>query len=242
MRRPTTTDVRSPVRGDGRARGVGSFAPRGRVSSRVPAPAPAARCDAHSRGRVDRPGGWGAPAGVTDIGLGDLQRARHAGAGWPAGVRPDGSLADIGDEVATGTTVSQAIEPLPDGWYVMAWSIVSEDGHVVHGSATFAVGDADAAARPSASILASTLEIALWLTRGPRTWRCWSRPARRGVVRCWARGPGGSPSLARCPGGRPPRAGARGCWSRSADGGGSVAVHGLRAVGDRHGSCCSARP
>ena len=66
-------------------------------------------------------------------------------------VRPDGTLADTGDEVVAGATVSQAIEPLPDGWYVMAWSIISDDGHVVHGSATFAVGDADAAARPTPS-------------------------------------------------------------------------------------------
>ena len=60
----------------------------------------------------------------------------------------------------------RAIEPLADGWYVMAWSIISEDGHVVHGSATFAVGDADAAARPTGSSLASPLEFALWVTRG----------------------------------------------------------------------------
>lgn len=81
-------------------------------------------------------------------------------------VRPDGTLADIGDESVTGTVVSQPIEPLADGWYVMAWSIVSEDGHVVHGSATFAVGDADAAVRPAASFGPSKLELGLWLTRG----------------------------------------------------------------------------
>jgi copper transport protein len=81
-------------------------------------------------------------------------------------VRSDGTLADAGAEVANGTTVTQAITPLPDGWYVMAWSIVSEDGHVVHGSATFAVGDADTAARPVTSITPSVLETTLWLTRG----------------------------------------------------------------------------
>lgn len=81
-------------------------------------------------------------------------------------IRPDGTLADSGEEVDTGTTVSQPIEPLSDGWYVMAWSIVSEDGHVVHGSVTFAVGDADAAARPVPSATPSGLEVALWLTRG----------------------------------------------------------------------------
>lgn len=81
-------------------------------------------------------------------------------------VRPDGTLADIGEEVGRGTVVSQTVEPLPDGWYVMAWSIVSEDGHVVHGSATFAVGDADSAARPVPAATPSKLELALWLTRG----------------------------------------------------------------------------
>jgi putative copper export protein len=48
----------------------------------------------------------------------------------------------------------------------MTWAIVSEDGHVVHGTATFAVGDADAAARPEASMTPSTLETSLWLARG----------------------------------------------------------------------------
>ncbi len=81
-------------------------------------------------------------------------------------IRPDGTLADIGDEVVAGPTVTQAIAPLPDGWYVMAWSIISADGHVVHGSATFAVGDADAAAQPTSSSLPSPLETILWLTRG----------------------------------------------------------------------------
>jgi copper transport protein len=81
-------------------------------------------------------------------------------------IRSDGSLADFGDEVLAGPKVSQDIVPLSDGWYVLAWSIISADGHVVHGTATFAVGDADAAAQPSASSLPSPLETVLWLTRG----------------------------------------------------------------------------
>lgn len=81
-------------------------------------------------------------------------------------VRPDGSLADVGPEDVSATIVRQAIAPLADGWYVMAWSIVSEDGHVVHGSVTFAVGDADAAARPLPGGTPSALEAALWVTRG----------------------------------------------------------------------------
>ncbi len=81
-------------------------------------------------------------------------------------VRPDGSLADMGPETVAGADVSQAIEPLADGWYVMAWSIVSADGHPLHGSITFAVGDADGAARPLSSATPSMLETALWVTRG----------------------------------------------------------------------------
>jgi copper transport protein len=81
-------------------------------------------------------------------------------------IRPDGSLADVGEDVVVGSKVSQSIGPLADGWYVMAWSIISADGHVVHGTATFAVGDADAAPRPAASSLPSPLEAALWIARG----------------------------------------------------------------------------
>ncbi|MBX3030277.1 MAG: copper resistance protein CopC/CopD [Chloroflexi bacterium] len=81
-------------------------------------------------------------------------------------IRADGSLADIGSEDVRGVIVTQPIEPLADGWYVMAWSIVSEDGHVVHGSVTFAVGDADLAARPMPSATPSMLETVLWATRG----------------------------------------------------------------------------
>ncbi len=81
-------------------------------------------------------------------------------------VRADGSLADVGDEAIHGSMVMQPIAPLDDGWYVLAWSIVSEDGHVVHGSVTFGVGDVGTTARPSSSATPSPLEAALWLTRG----------------------------------------------------------------------------
>ncbi len=81
-------------------------------------------------------------------------------------IRPDGTLADTGDEIVQGVTVRQPISHLSDGWYVMAWSMISADGHVVHGTSTFAVGDADAAARPSSSALPSPLEAILWVARG----------------------------------------------------------------------------
>ena len=129
-------------------------------------------------------------------------------------VRPDGSLADVGDELDTGTTVSQAIEPLPDGWYVMTWAIVSEDGHVVHGSTTFAVGDADAAARPSRPSPLDARDRAVAGTRPRRPGaagrrRCTVRvgllEARTRRVALWR----GSPWA------RPPSAAPRGCWSSS---------------------------
>ncbi len=81
-------------------------------------------------------------------------------------IRPDGSLASIGDGSVVGPKVSVAIAPLDAGWYVIAWSIISADGHVVHGTSSFAVGDADAVARPSVSAVPSPLEWSLWVTRG----------------------------------------------------------------------------
>ncbi|MCY7418365.1 MAG: copper resistance protein CopC, partial [Chloroflexi bacterium] len=81
-------------------------------------------------------------------------------------IRPDGSLADAGDDVLRGPAVSQAIAPLSDGWYVMAWSLISADDHVIHGSTTFAVGDPDSAARPEPATFASPLETVLWISRG----------------------------------------------------------------------------
>ena len=82
-------------------------------------------------------------------------------------IRSDGSLADVGNDIVQGPSVRQPISHLDDGWYVMAWSMISADGHVVHGTATFAVGDADSAARPAtASTLPSSLELSLFVSRG----------------------------------------------------------------------------
>jgi methionine-rich copper-binding protein CopC len=81
-------------------------------------------------------------------------------------IRPDGSLASMSDGSVAGPTVSVAVAPLDPGWYVMAWSIISADGHVAHGTSSFAVGDVDAAGRPGTSALPSPLEWSLWLTRG----------------------------------------------------------------------------
>jgi copper transport protein len=59
-----------------------------------------------------------------------------------------GAEVDDGPDQLQGQVVRQPVRDLSTGWYVIVWDIVSEDGHVVHGSSTFAVGDADPAARP----------------------------------------------------------------------------------------------
>jgi copper transport protein len=42
-----------------------------------------------------------------------------------------------------GTRVTQPMPPLADGWHLATWSVVSADGHIVHGAVAFAVGDAE---------------------------------------------------------------------------------------------------
>lgn len=67
----------------------------------------------------------------------------------PVGVDPDGvrvvdaagAPVTLGPAGASGSVVTQPLPPLPDGWYLASWSVVSEDGHVVHGAVAFAVGD-----------------------------------------------------------------------------------------------------
>jgi copper transport protein len=61
----------------------------------------------------------------------------------------NGAAMDQGEDVVDGPTVSQPLPPLADGWYVVTWGVVSEDGHIVGASSVFGVGDADAAARPA---------------------------------------------------------------------------------------------
>lgn len=79
-----------------------------------------------------------------------------------------GRRLDVGsDEVITDGLV---IQPLPavlvDGWYVVTWAVISEDGHVVRGASTFGVGKADAAARARAAELASSVADGVpWLQR-----------------------------------------------------------------------------
>lgn len=69
----------------------------------------------------------------------------------PEGIRvldAAGELQDDGAEVVDRGEIRQPVVALADGWYVTSWAIVSEDGHILRGSTTFAVGDADGAAGP----------------------------------------------------------------------------------------------
>lgn len=66
-------------------------------------------------------------------------------------VDASGQTLDAGEDIVDGSTVSQALPSLPDGWYLVTWGIVSEDGHVVRATSVFGVGEIDAGSRPSAS-------------------------------------------------------------------------------------------
>lgn len=63
----------------------------------------------------------------------------------PSGIRvvdATGVAVDLPPARAEGALAIQALPPLPDGWYQASWSVVSSDGHIVHGAIAFAVGDA----------------------------------------------------------------------------------------------------
>ncbi|HSK26006.1 MAG TPA: copper resistance CopC family protein [Jiangellales bacterium] len=54
-----------------------------------------------------------------------------------------------GDPVVAGTTVTQAVQPLPDGAYTVSYRVVSADGHPITGAISFtATGQAPVAAEP----------------------------------------------------------------------------------------------
>jgi copper transport protein len=90
----------------------------------------------------------------------------------PVGVDPNGiRLVDAsGAKVvlaaarADGTVVVQDLPPLDEGWYQASWSVVSSDGHVVHGAIAFAVGDVTGPAPGAAT--ANPVAIAVPIARG----------------------------------------------------------------------------
>lgn len=67
----------------------------------------------------------------------------------PDGVRvldADANRRDKGTATASGSTVTVPLDDLSDGGYVVAWRIVSDDGHPVSGTYTFSVGTRTAVA------------------------------------------------------------------------------------------------
>ena len=60
-----------------------------------------------------------------------------------------GLAVDTEPEVVDAARIVQPLPPLRDGWYVVTWAVVSEDGHPIRRASVFGVGDADAALRPA---------------------------------------------------------------------------------------------
>jgi copper transport protein len=68
----------------------------------------------------------------------------------PVGIGPDAvRLVDAGGAPialppaeSAGRQVVQRLPPLADGWYFATWTVISSDGHIVHGAIAFAVGNA----------------------------------------------------------------------------------------------------
>jgi copper transport protein len=91
----------------------------------------------------------------------------------PVGVDPSGvRLVDAGGRsidleavTADGALITQPLPVLADGWYLASWTVVSSDGHIVHGAIAFAVGDATgpppsvSAADPGAALLATVRAV-----------------------------------------------------------------------------------
>jgi copper transport protein len=55
----------------------------------------------------------------------------------------------IAPPVVDGSEVRQPLSALSDGWYLVTWGVVSQDGHVVRGASTFAVGSVAGSVEPS---------------------------------------------------------------------------------------------
>ena len=76
-----------------------------------------------------------------------------------------GRRVDTAPESLAGTTATQPLPVLADGWYLVDYRIVSADGHVVSAAATFGVGSADAASRAAVEALRGSAAPAHWLVR-----------------------------------------------------------------------------
>ena len=61
----------------------------------------------------------------------------------------DRTRVDLGDvEAVDGRTIRVALDDIGDGGYVVAWKVVSADGHPINGGFTWRVGDASTAVDP----------------------------------------------------------------------------------------------
>ena len=76
-----------------------------------------------------------------------------------------GRQVDSTAESVAGTTLTQTLDPLPSGWYLATWRVISSDGHVVESAASFGVGSADEASRKAVLALRSPEAPLLWAAR-----------------------------------------------------------------------------
>jgi len=76
-----------------------------------------------------------------------------------------GRQVDSAAESVAGTTLTQPLDPLPSGWYLATWRVISSDGHVVESAASFGVGSADEASRKAVLALRSSEAPLFWTVR-----------------------------------------------------------------------------
>ncbi|MBL0934903.1 MAG: copper resistance protein CopC [Rhizobiaceae bacterium] len=81
-------------------------------------------------------------------------------------VRPDGAAVDLGDFAVRDRSVEiEAPVELGDGTHVLAWRVVSSDGHPVGGSVVFSIGAPSAAPPPIADPVDRKVRTAVWLAK-----------------------------------------------------------------------------
>jgi copper transport protein len=95
----------------------------------------------------------------------------------------DGSGRDVasGPPMLDGPEVLQPLRSLSDGWYLVTWGVVSQDGHILRAASTFAVGQSegadppavgiDTAAAPFAGLSRGLADLGLLVAAG--AWAAW---------------------------------------------------------------------
>ncbi len=107
----------------------------------------------------------------------------------PVGLAPggvtvlDGSGRSVasGPPTLDGPEVLQPLRSLSDGWYLVTWGVVSQDGHILRAASTFAVGQGegsgppavgiDTAAAPFAGLSRGLADLGLLVAAG--AWAAW---------------------------------------------------------------------